>query len=122
MAQPVAGEEFFAPDPKAISIYRAIARRVLALPGVELRVTKSQVAFRARRGFAYAWAPGRYVASHVPLVLTIALPEPLQSDRFKEVAHPSASVWMHHLELRLVKDVDRDVIGWLRRAYEHARW
>ena len=95
--------------------------RILALPGVELRVTKSQVAFRARRGFAYAWAPGRYVSSHVPLVLTIALPEPLHSDRFKEVAHPSASVWMHHLELRLVKDVDHEVIGWLRRAYEHAR-
>lgn len=121
MAQPIAGEEFFAADPKAVSIYRAIARRVLALPGVEVRVTKSQVAFRARRSFAYAWVPGRYVASRVPVVLTIALPERLPSDRFKEVAHPSTSVWMHHLELRLVKDVDREVISWVRRAYHHAR-
>ena len=28
---------------------------------------------------------------------------------------------MHHLELRLVKDVDRELIDWIKRAYEHRR-
>lgn len=121
MAHPVPGEEFFAADAKAVSIYRAIARPLLALEGVRAAVSKSQVAFRARRGFAYAWAPARYVHSDVPLVLSIAMREQLPSTRFKEVAHPSPSTWMHHIELRLVKDVDREVLGWLERAYEEAR-
>ena len=121
MTAPVEGEEFFAPDWRAVSIYRAFARPLLALEGVEVRMTKSQIAFRVRRGFGYAWAPRQYVKSDVPLVLSIAMRERLPSDRFKEVAHPSALTWMHHLELRLVKDVDREVIGWLKRAYEEAR-
>ena len=38
------------------------------------------------------------------------------------VPGPSVSVtWIHHLELRLVKDIDRELIGWIRRAYEEAR-
>jgi Domain of unknown function (DUF5655) len=108
-------------DAKAVSIYRAIARPLLALEDVRVVVSKSQVAFRARRGFAYAWAPARYVHSDVPLVLSLAMRDQLPSPRFKEVAHPSPSTWMHHLELRLVRDVDREVIGWLTRAYEEAR-
>ncbi|WP_349428141.1 DUF5655 domain-containing protein [Microbacterium sp. LWS13-1.2] len=121
MTQPMPGEEFFAPDEKAVSIYRALARPLVGLEGVEVVVSKSQVAFRARRGFAYAWAPERYVKSDVPVVVSIALREELRSPRFKEVSHPSSSTWMHHLELRTVKDVDRELITWMERAYEEAR-
>lgn len=116
----VEGEEFFVPDDTAVSIYRSFAARILALPGVQVRATKSQVAFRARRAFAYAWAPSRYVTSDVSVVLSIALPERLPSERFKQVAHPSPSVWMHHLELRRVEDVDPEVVGWILQAYDRA--
>jgi hypothetical protein len=115
------GEEFFAPDAKAVAIYRALARPLVALDGVEVSVTKSQVAFRARRGFAFAWAPQRYVKSDVPVVVSIALREELHSPRIKEVARPSPSTWMHHVELRRVRDVDAELIAWLRRACDEAR-
>ena len=121
MRSPFEGEEFFVPDKKAVSIYRAIARPLLSLEGVRVTVSKSQVAFRARRGFAYAWAPRRYVRSDVPIVLSIALREQLESFRFKQVAHPSRSIWMHHVELRLVRDVDPTLIEWLKLAYDEAR-
>ncbi|WP_240642182.1 DUF5655 domain-containing protein [Microbacterium sulfonylureivorans] len=121
MTQPIAGEEFFASDEKAVSIYRALARPLVGRDGVEVVVSKSQVAFRAGRGFAYAWAPGQYVNSDVPVVVSIALREELHSSRFKAVAHPSPSTWMHHLELRLVQDVDRELLDWIDRAYEEAR-
>lgn len=85
-----------------------------------MRVTKSQVAFRRRQGFAYLWRPGQYIASDVPVVLSIALPHEIRSDRFNEVAHPSAHVWMHHLELRDVAEVDDEVRQWLAEAYTSA--
>jgi len=121
MTQPMAGDEFFEPDKKAVSIYRALARSVVGLEGVEVVASKSQVAFRARRGFAYAWAPSQYVKSDVPVVVSIALGEELSSRRFKEIAHPSPSTWMHHLELRRMEDIDRELIEWIKRAYEEAR-
>ena len=49
-------------------------------------------------------------------MLSIALDRPLGSERFKEVAHPAASVWMHHLEVHAPEDLDDEVQGWLRDA------
>lgn len=87
---------------------------------VEVRVTKSQVSFRRRRGFAYLWRPGAYVRSVVPIVLSLALPYEEASPRFKEIAHPSPGVWMHHLELLDSGQLDGEVAEWMRRAYQAA--
>ncbi len=86
----------------------------------EVRVSKSQIAFRARRGFAYVWRPGRYVDNDVPAVLSIPLPAEDKSKRFKSVVHPSQKVWMHHLEIRDPDQVDDEVAKWLRDAYDAA--
>ena len=86
----------------------------------DVRVTKSQVAFRRGRGFAYVWRPGQYVNSEVPAVLSIALPREISSDRIKSVAHPSSKVWMHHIELSEVSQIDDEVCAWLAEAYENA--
>lgn len=110
----------FEGHPEGIAILRAVEEAVLALGGAEERVTKSQVAFRRRKGFAYVWRPGQYVSSTVPAVLSIALPYEVASSRVKEVAHPSARVWMHHLELHHAGDVDEQVRGWLAEAYDNA--
>ena len=90
-------------------------------PGpVHTRATTSEVVFRARRGFAYMWWPGRYVRSEVPAVLSIALHEHLASPRFKSVVQVSPALWMHHLELNSEADLDAEVAGWLLRAREEA--
>ena len=112
--------DFFAGSPAGLAIHDRVAEVVGALGDVESRVSRSQVAFRHGRGFAYVWRPGQYVRSDVPAVLSIALPREVPSSRFKEVVHPSPSVWMHHLELHAVDEVDDEVRGWLREAWGHA--
>lgn len=82
--------------------------------------TKSQVSFRRRRGFAYLWRPGVYIRSAVPVVMSLALPCEEASPRFKQIAHPSPRVWMHHLELLDSRQLDGEVADWMRRAYEAA--
>lgn len=120
-ADTASAEGLFDGSPEGLAICRAVQEAVSRLGEASMRVTKSQVAFRRRRGFAYVWRPGQYVRSEVPAVLSIALPRELVSDRFKEIAHPSPKIWMHHVELRDVSDVDEQVLEWLDEAYANAR-
>jgi hypothetical protein len=111
-------EEHFAGHPFAEAVFRWTRDRLDALGPCEVRVTKSQVAFRRRRGFAYVWMPGRYLAHPAAeVVLSVALPRHDPSPRFKEVVHPTAQQWLHHLEVLDLGDLDAEVEGWLEASY-----
>lgn len=97
-------------------------RQAIAEAGpFEERESKSQVAFRRRRTFALAWAPGQYLRERgAPLVLSLILPQRDTDPRWKEVVEPSPGVFMHHLELRVEGDIDDQARGWIKRAYDAA--
>jgi hypothetical protein len=82
-----------------------------------LRTSRSQVAFARRRGFAWLWLSGTWLRHPTTeTVLSVALGRHDRSPRFKEVVNPSSRVWMHHLEVHDVGDIDNEVAGWLREA------
>lgn len=118
--QPWTVERFFAGAPDTLGLYQAAERMAAELGPHEVRVGKSQISFRRRRGYAYMWRPGVYVNSPVPLVLSLALPRNLGSPRFKQVVQPAKGTWMHHLELTDSSQLDAEVRGWLLEAYEAA--
>lgn len=113
-------QDLFAGFPECLAIFCSVEQAVSQIGEVSVSVTKSQVAFRRGRGFAYVWRPGQYVHSDVPAVLSIALPHEVTCSRFKEVVHPSENVWMHHLELHAASQIDDEVCGWLEEAYANA--
>lgn len=113
-------EVLFSGFPKGLAICRAVEAAVSTIGEASMTVTKSQVAFRHRRGFAYVWRPGQYVNSDVPAVLSIAFPHEVKSERIKQVVHPSANVWMHHIELHEPGELDDQILGWLTEAYASA--
>lgn len=114
-------DAFFEGHPFARSACDRVIALIDAIGPAETRVTKSQVAFRRRRGFAYVWLPGQYLAHPgADVVLSIALPRQVESPRWKEVAHPAPGTWMHHLEVRDLGELDDEVLGWLRVAFEAA--
>lgn len=114
-------EEVLAGEPVALAALARV-REALEVGGpVEARASKSQVAFRRRRAFAWLWRPGRYLAGPVaPAVLSIALGRHEPSPRFKEVVHPSPRHWIHHLEIRDPGDLDAEVLAWLAEAAARA--
>jgi len=114
-------QELFDGFPEGLAIFRRVQQAVSAIGEASVAVTRSQVTFRRRKAFAFVWRPGQYVSSGVPAVLSIAMPHEVTSKRFKEIAHPTPTVWMHHLELRDVSEVDDQVCGWLANAHENAR-
>ncbi|KGN40956.1 DUF5655 domain-containing protein [Knoellia aerolata] len=113
-------DAFFAGHPEARSIAAAVAEVVEELGPHTVRVSRSQVAFRRRRAFAWLWRPGQYVRSTVPVVLSLSLPQRDGSPRWKEVVQPSPHAWMHHLELNAPEEVDGAVRDWLATAYDAA--
>ena len=114
-------EAFFAGRPVGLAVLVRVRTLLDATGAYEVRTTRSQVAFRRARGFAYLWDPGRYLPrATAEVVLTVALGRHEPSPRFKEVVHPSPRHWMHHLEIRDATEIDDEVAGWLREAWERA--
>jgi len=118
---PTTPAEFFAGHELGLATFERVSELVRPTGPFEVRVSKSEVAFRRRRGFAYLWLPRMYLKEPTAeVILTIALGRLDDSPRFKEVAHPSAAHWMHHLEVHSLDDLDDEVDTWLREAAERA--
>lgn len=110
-------QDFFAGQPLALAVYERVVEAVAPEGPIEVRVSKSQVALRRRRGFAYLWLPGQYLSRpDAEVVLSIALGRRVDSPRWKEVVEPKPGQWMHHLEIQDLSDVDDEVAQWLREA------
>jgi hypothetical protein len=114
-------EDVLGPGPVALAAYGRVAAIVREFGPGDVVASRTQVAFRRRRGFAYLWVPGRWLRRpSADVVLSLALDRPIDSPRFKQVVHPAPTVWMHHLELRGPDDIDAEVAAWLRAAWEAA--
>ena len=114
-------ERFFAGQPESRRLFEALLRQIDLTGPSEFRVTKSQIAFRRKRPFAWLWMPGRYLRRKTaPLVLTLGFPERDPSPRWKQIVEPARGRFTHHLEIFSTDDLDEQVAGWLRRAWELA--
>lgn len=114
-------DEFFAGRPLGRAVFDRVSELLAGTPDCQVRVTKSQIAFRRRRAFAWLWTPGRWLTGPAAEVaLSVSLGRRDQSPRFKEVVQPTPAHWMHHLEIRDVADLDDEVAGWLREAADRA--
>jgi hypothetical protein len=114
-------EDLFDGHPTAEVVLRAVLTLAESLGDCQVRTTKSQVALRRRRGFAYLWRPGQYLARpSAEVVLSIVLDRRDDSPRWKEVVHPSPAHWMPHLEVHDPAEIDDEVTAWLREAAELA--
>jgi len=112
-------DEFFAGYEESRRIFDALHAAIEALGPVEARVSKSQVAFRRRRPFAWAWVPARYLrGSPAPLVLTLSFDRRDGSPRWKEIVEPAPGRFTHHLELHAPSEIDDEVRDWLQEAWD----
>ena len=117
----MAVEAFFEGYEASRPLFDALWTVVQAIGPAELRVTKSQIAFRRRVAFAWVWIPDRYLrGGHAPLVLSVRLARRDDSPRWKEIVEPTPGWFMHHLELHDVGEIDDEVRGWLAEAWHAA--
>jgi hypothetical protein len=111
-------DEFFLGHEPSRPIFDVALETINSIGPASLRVTKSQIAFRRRKAFAWAWIPAKYLhGKTAPLVLSLSLPARDPSPRWKEIVEPYPGHFMHHLELYSTGDIDDEVRAWLRAAW-----
>jgi hypothetical protein len=110
-------DEFFEGQELSRQLFEALRGMIEELGPVELRVTRSQIAFRRGKAFAWAWIPGKYLRRKAALlVLSVSLPERDASPRWKSIVEPAPGRFMHHLELYAIDEIDDEVRAWLQAA------
>jgi len=99
-------DEYFEGKDESRQLFEAIHSAIKMIGTAEIRVTKSQVAFRRRKTFAWVWMPGKYLrGKHAPLVLTLSLHNRDTSPRWKQIVEPAPGRFTHHLELYSTSDM-----------------
>lgn len=114
-------DEYFEGYDESRRLFESLRGVIQSIGTAEIRVTKSQIAFRRRKAFVWVWIPGKYLRGQVaPLVLTLSLPYEDASPRWKEIVGPAPGRFTHHLELYSTSDIDDEVRGWLQEAWTKA--
>lgn len=114
-------DAFFSGQVQSKAIYEAVRRAIELIGPAEIRVSKSQVAFRRRKTFALVWMPEQYLhRKAAPLVLTLSFRFRDASPRWKEIVEPALGRFTHHLELNSAEEVDEEVQSWLKAAWAEA--
>jgi hypothetical protein len=118
---PATPEELFAGVPLGTAVLARVREALADAEPLDVRTSRSQVALRRRRGFAWLWRPDRYLERPgAAVVLSFALGRAATSPRLKQVSEVSRRHWMHHLEVEDLAEIDEEVVGWLREAAERA--
>ena len=95
------------------------ALRFFDVPGVRIKVQKSQITFYNRHLFACvsflrakrkAELPAHYI------VLTLGLDRPLDTPRAAVVTEPYPNRWTHHFVLSRKEEIDDELMDWVKQA------
>lgn len=112
---------FFDGKPAELSLYQALfARMEAAFPTASVKVQKSQISFYNKHLFAAASLPVRRQKDwpKMCITVTIGLSYRLTSPRVAVAVEPYPNRWTHHVLVSQAEQIDDELLGWLREAYD----
>lgn len=112
---------FFDGKPEELALYETLLDQIKALGDVSVVVHKTQISLKNRRVFAcvsvFRVLPKRLLPAHY-IVLTLGLPDPLDSPRIAVKTEAQPGRWTHHIVLGSASELDAELLEWIRQAYE----
>lgn len=115
---------FFDGRRQVYPLYEAFAEQLLRQhPQTRIRVQKTQISFYGRHMYACVSFLRPRRKAELPenyFVLTLGLPYPLASDRAAAKTEPYPGRWTTHIVVSEPADLDGELFGWVRQAYEFA--
>ena len=112
---------FFNAMPGALPLYEALRRKLLtACPDTTLKVQKTQITFRAKYGYAFVSLRRMRGCPEVFMIVSFGLSHRLDGPRIAAAVEPYPGRWTHHTIVSEAKQLDGELMGWLREAHDFA--
>ena len=111
---------FFDGRPDALALYRVLAAGLARIaPEGRVKVQKSQISFYDGGLFAMASLPKR--KGDPGLVVSFGLGRRERSPRIAVAVEPYPGRWTHHVAVTAEEELDAELLGWLREAWDFSR-
>ena len=108
---------FFDGNPQRLAVYQALYQAMdRAFPQASVKVQKSQISFYGKGLFAMASLPKRKKDPGIVVSFGLGRREP--SPRIAAAVEPYPGRWTHHAAAAAAEEVDGELLGWLREAWE----
>ncbi len=98
-------------DPRVLKLFRKLARMVRACGPVHIIPQRTRIVFQVRVRFA-GCIPHK---SHLMAGFWLTKPHP--DPRFYEIKKYAPRVYGHHIRIESDKDLDPDLMKWIRKSY-----
>lgn len=107
---------------EALPMYEQLEEAILTrIPNVKIKVSKTQITFANKRGFAFvSFNPCRRAKERpeVWMTVTFGLGYRKESPRIDVATEPYTGRWTHHVMVGNVDEIDEELLGWIQEAAE----
>lgn len=111
---------FFDGQPDRLALYEALFRLLNgAFPEASVKVQKSQISFYGGHLFAMVSLPRRKRDPGIVVSFGLGRREP--SPRIGVAVEPYPNRWTHHVAVTTAAELDGELLGWLREAWDFCR-
>lgn len=111
---------FFGERMDALPIYEKLETQILTqIPDVKIKVSKTQISFTNKRGFAFvSFNPCRKAADRPKtwLTVTFGLGYRKESSRIDVAVEPYPNRWTHHVMVGGPDEIDGELMEWIKEA------
>ena len=113
---------FFNDHMDALPLYERLEGLILEqIPDVKIKVSKTQISFSNKRGFAFvSFNPCRKAKERPEawITVTFGLSYRKDSPRIDVATEPYPNRWTHHIMVGSEEEIDIELMGWIREAAE----
>ena len=111
---------FFEEHPNALPLYERLEEQIFAqIPDVKVKVSKTQIGFSNKRGFAFvSFLPVRKANNRPKPFITVTFGHFLrvESSRIDAASELYPNRWTHHVTVGTAEEIDDELMGWIREA------
>ena len=111
---------FFNEHMDALPLYQRLEVLILEqIPDVRIKVSKTQIGFFNKRGFAFvSFNPCRRAKDRPEtwMTVTFGLAFRVDDPRIDVATEPYPNRWTHHVTVSRAEDMDGQLLGWIREA------
>ena len=111
---------FFNEHPAMLPVYEKLERLIFTeIVNTRIRVSKTQISFSNKYGFAYvSFNPCRRAKERPENWMTVSfgLGHALASQRVDASAEPYPGRWTHHVMVGTDEEIDEELMGWIHEA------